>query len=55
MSDLTTSVPTIAPVGAYEKVDGESYDSLICASCESVIARARRSPESDPGISRTLW
>ena len=48
MSDLNTSVPTIAAVGAHELVDGESYDSWICASCESVIALARRSPHSDP-------
>ena len=48
MSDLTTTVPTIAPVGAYDLVDGETYDSWICASCENVIALARRSPESDP-------
>lgn len=48
MSDLPTSVPTIAPVEADELVDGESCDSWICASCESVIALARRSPQSDP-------
>ena len=48
MSDLTTGVPTIAPLGAHELVDGESYDSWICAACETVIALARRSPQSDP-------
>lgn len=48
MSDLTTGVPTIAPLGAHELVDGESYDSWICAACETVIALARRSPQSGP-------
>ena len=48
MSGLTTTTPTIAPVRAHELVDGETYDSWICASCESVIALARRSPDSDP-------
>ena len=48
MSDLTTTISTIAPVRAYELVEGETYDSWICASCENVIALGRRSPESDP-------
>lgn len=44
----TTTAPTIEAVKANELTAGETYDSWICASCQSVIALAPRAPESDP-------
>jgi hypothetical protein len=45
---LNAAAPTFEPLGEDELAVGESYDSWLCASCNGVIAIARRAPDGDP-------
>jgi hypothetical protein len=46
--DLSAAAPTFEALREDELSVGETYDSWLCASCDSVIAMARRAPDSDP-------
>jgi hypothetical protein len=46
--DVSADAPTIEALRDDELAAGESYDSWLCACCDSVVAIARRAPDSDP-------
>jgi hypothetical protein len=46
--DRGAAGPTFEALRADELAVGEIYDSWRCATCDSVIALARRAPEGDP-------
>src|SRR5579862_9718273 len=46
--DLSAAAPSLDALREDELEVGETYDSWLCASCNSVIAIARRALESDP-------
>lgn len=46
--DPNAAAPTVEALREDELAVGETYDSWLCASCNCVIAIARRAPDSDP-------
>jgi|SRR5579863_1845399 len=45
---LDAAAPTFEALRDDELENGETYDSWLCGACDSVIAIARRAPNSDP-------
>jgi hypothetical protein len=46
--DPNAAAPTFEALRDDELAVGETYDSWMCVSCDSVVAIAQRAPDSDP-------